>query len=83
MGGVRVRAEAGEFWALFDNPRQAVQFDNGEVMDAGPQLQIVSSDVDRYSLRRGSLLRLPAGAFRVLDLAPDGNGLTVVRLEVP
>jgi hypothetical protein len=76
LGSVCVSAETGSFEAIFD-----ADYINVEgVNEQGPALTCRSCDVDRLSIRNGTVLEVNGKDYRVRTPEPDGTGMTVLRL---
>jgi hypothetical protein len=79
LGGVLVRASAGDFWAIFD--REFVSVDIGLPIESrGPALTCRTSDV--YALTKDSVVQLDRD-YRVKQLQPElpAPGWTIIFLK--
>lgn len=74
LGGLLVRADSGEFWAIFD----AAYVDALGVDESGPALTARSVDVQ--ALRKGATVSVDGRDYRIRTLEPDGTGMTLIRL---
>lgn len=84
VGGVLVRHNAGEFWAVFD--REYLLILEG-VESRAPVLEARSCDVvdlpkdTSLDVSDNTRLSVPGGQFRIKRLEPGGTGLTIVILK--
>lgn len=75
LGGVPVSSDAGQFCAIFDHEFAESMGAEGTV----PVLTCRTSDA--VKLKKGSVLRLEGGTYKVRRSEPDGTGMTRVFLE--
>lgn len=77
-GGVLIRHDAGEFWAIFDNDYVAVV--DGMVESKGPALTARTSDVQ--DLPKDTVFDVSGSEYRIKRHEPDGTGISVVVLKL-
>lgn len=81
LGGLRVRAERGELLAIFDRQYEPTTLGDSSIVASGPVATCRSSDVSRLELARGASVMIDQDRYRVVDVRPDGTGITVLTLE--
>lgn len=83
LGGVRVQSNGGEFTAVFDYQYVGDGVGEADVESRSPTLTCRTSDFDAAKVRKGQMLSLPIGSFKVRRHQPDGTGMSTVILEQP
>lgn len=78
LGGLLVRFQGGEFWAIFDNDYQDVL--NGMVEGRGPALSARTMDVQE--LPKDVVVPVSGTDYRIKRPEPDGTGMTVLLLKL-
>lgn len=87
LGGQLVRAEGGDFYAIFDSEFSLASFTDGPgVSSSSPQLTCRTSDARRFGfIENGSSLELEIDGdtkhFTVREHQPDGTGMSVLVLD--
>jgi hypothetical protein len=81
FGGL-VNTDAGDLFGIFANAGESLSFDTAEVVAAGPQLTVRTSDcVECLGLKRGDVVRVGSDSFRIAALSHDGTGMSTLDLE--
>lgn len=81
LGGVLVQTSSGEFQAVFDRQYLGDNVGEVDIESRTPALTCRTSDIDRVGLRKGQLVTVPEGDFKMRRHEPDGTGMSVVILE--
>lgn len=77
VGGVLIRHDGGEFWAIFENEYLAVI--DGMVESKGPALTARTSDVQ--DLPKDTVLDVNGSEYLIKRHEPDGTGMSSVLLK--
>lgn len=78
--GVDVTVGAGTIKAIFDNDYSPVDAGGG-VPFSIQQAMILCRTADVTSLAEGSLVTISGDSYAVVDIQPDGEGMTMLALE--
>lgn len=80
VGGLCVKANQGEFFAIFDNEFIEVEGEPG-VEGRQPTLTCRSTDLERLEVQKNSNLTVGPDNYRVQRAEPDGTGMTKLVLR--
>jgi hypothetical protein len=78
--GVVGTLSGGSVTGIFD--RDSILALGGEVSATEPAFRVQSADVTARSIVAGTAITIGGQAYTVVDLRPDGTGLTVLMLAV-
>lgn len=75
---VRCSVNTSSFDAIFDNEYYAVDDGDAGIMSAQPRLVCKSSDVS--ALVPYDVVTVSAQSYKIIEIMPDGTGITILRL---
>lgn len=80
VGAELVRADDGEFWAVFHNAYQGVAVGDLDVEESRPALTCRTCDVTRLALRKDSPLHVRGKDWRVVRPEQSDDGAETVLI---
>ena len=66
---------------VWRNRYEAVELYDGRVESAGPYVLVKSTDVTLYEIDHGTELEIDSTTYTIVEIQPDGQGLTKLILE--
>lgn len=69
-----------EVQVLFSDPSKNLQLFDQEVNSSAPFCTMKSSDADLHMVENGSIITIGQADYEVINVAPDGAGLSIVTL---